>query len=557
MRKNQNNNYSNSYNSGKVYNNNNKKKNHKNYINFNNSSGYNKFYNYNNFYYHYDPFKLHQKAYNHKHYQDDPLYYDNFRYENQDYFQSHFYSAKTFKNEEFQRDFYGEGSEYKKTYLNSKNCQNSINENSYAITKNFFSPGLLNLSNKLNDESEIIKDDPLFEEIRNKLNNDEYKQRQEELIKDMNALINKRAFIKAFNDYSFLSTEYFEIFNELESTKIYLSLNLINFINIINAIFKYTDEDPKQLAVILNKMGINFSWIKYLGNTVRIVLLTPKSSILYNYLSTHGIFGIENKEYKEKVKEFLLSEDKNTFDFGFCYEDISTSHLIEVMGENNFQLVPNVMYYVKENLAEKLIKLNLVDITKPYKIKKVPHKYGYNETDLIISMKENVEIESNFNFRTITIGDIKFDKNKITLEKGVNYLFEMKTSVWLIEDRIQQIENAQSKFINALKNVKIIDENPYSKKAFKSILMCDNNSLISDKVANNTNSVIKNKTLIYSGFQVGITFVNRLNNNLKALYKEIDRLKENNSKLIEELDELKIENSRFKGKVNFLNGEND
>ena len=45
--------------------------------------------------------------------------------------------------------------------------------------------------------------------------------------------------------------------------------------------------------------------------------------------------------------------------------------------------------------------LNLVDITKPYQIKKVPHKYGYNETDLIISMKENVEIESNFNANEI------------------------------------------------------------------------------------------------------------------------------------------------------------
>ena len=90
--------------------------------------------------------------------------------------------------------------------------------------------------------------------------------------------------------------------------------------------------------------------------------------------------------------------------------------------------------------------------------------------------------------------------------------------------------------------------------------MCDNNSLIADDVAHAENSIIKNKALIYSGFQVGITFINRLNNNLKYLYNEIDGLKGENSLLKEDniklkgtINELKVQVKDLNGQVNKFN----
>ena len=184
------------------------------------------------------------------------------------------------------------------------------------------------------------QNDALFEDIQTKLNNiTEYK--QEDLIKDLNALINKNAFIQKFNEYSFINQDSFQIFEELQADKIFLNLNLTNYINIINVVSYFANKNQKQMASILNKLGINFSWVKNRINKelVDIVLLTPKSSILYNYISTHGKFGIKNKEYKEKVKEFINYNMKARFDYGYCYEYLTISHLTDLIGEENFNYV--------------------------------------------------------------------------------------------------------------------------------------------------------------------------------------------------------------------------
>ena len=210
----------------------------------------------------------------------------------------------------------------------------------------------------------------------------------EELIKDMKILINKKPFIQQFNASSFIDTKSFNIFNKLDAMKIHLYLNLLNFINIINAISNFCEKDIKQFTVILNKLGINFSWIKRDKDLVDVVVLTPKSSILYNHISTHGKSGIKEKEYKEKVKKFIKEEEKSKFDFGFCYEDLSISHLIEVLGEGTFELLPNVMYYVKKDVMKKLKELKLVEIPESYKLNESSFPgaiySGFDETDLII-----------------------------------------------------------------------------------------------------------------------------------------------------------------------------
>ena len=59
--------------------------------------------------------------------------------------------------------------------------------------------------------------------------------------------------------------------------------------------------------------------------------------------------------------------------------------------------------------------------------------------------------------------------------------------------------------------------------------MCDDNYLKAKEGANDKK--LNNKTLIYSGFQVGITHINRLNNNIKDLYKKIGNLEGENTVL--------------------------
>ena len=171
------------------------------------------------------------------------------------------------------------------------------------------------------------------------------------------------------------------------------------------------------------------------------------------------------------------------------------------MGENSFETRPTVMYYVKNNVAEELIKLKLVKIPKHYNFAGPPEtdKYiGYNETDFIISMLKTVKTESNINFREIINHDLKVEKNRIILEKDKSYIFEIKVKINDIIEDLKKIEYHQNRFIHALQQAKVDNDYAYKKKEFKSILMCDHNHIEVQLTADYNNSLLKNKNLIYS-----------------------------------------------------------
>ena len=52
--------------------------------------------------------------------------------------------------------------------------------------------------------------------------------------------------------------------------------------------------------------------------------------------------------------------------------------------------------------------------------------------------------------------------------------------------------------------------------------MCDHNRVKVRNIAINENSKFKNSSLLYSGIQLRITFVNTLNNNIKDLHNKIE-----------------------------------
>ena len=411
---------------------------------------------------------------------------------------------------------------------------------------------LLNIIDNINKKSLTTPEDPLFEEIQKKLESPAYA--QNELISDMKLLLNRNPFIKPFNNHSYFNKNSFEIFGKQPASKIICILNLINYINVINAIRYYTRNDPNQFPILLNELSINFSCVEDKINTkyVNVVLMTPKSPVLYNYISTRGNLGIKDKAYKKLVKEYCTFGDKYTFDNGYCYEDISVSHLIELLGENTFKIRPNVMYYVEKKVAKKLVDSGLVEIPKDHELNKSNNSEqysGYKERALIISMLQTVPIELNINFREIINHDLKVENNRLLFEKDTTYIFEIKVLINdIIRDK-ERIEDKQQRFIYALKNVKINGEFQNKGKNFKYILMCDHNPIEVKEIANNVNSKFKISSLRYSGIQLGITFVNTLNNNIKILNKKID--------VLEEKDESKNEKIESQNKkIATLEGEN-
>ena len=427
-----------------------------------------------------------------------------------------------------------------------------------------------NIIDNINKNSLTIPEDPLFEEIQKKLESPTYE--QNELVNDMKLLLNRNPFIKRFKNDDFFDKNSFEIFGKQKASKIVFILNLINYINVINAIKYYTRKDPDNFPVLLNELSINFSCIEDKCNTkyVNVVLMTPKSPVLYNYISNQGSLGIKDKEYKRLVEEYCTFGDKYTQDNGYCYEDLTVSHLIELLGENTFEVRPNVMYYVEKNAAQKLIDSGLVAIPENHKLNEFNNNEeysGYNERDLIISMLQTVQIELNINFREILNNGLKVENNSLSLEKDTTYVFEMKVLLNDIIKDIDKIERRQQIFMYALKNVKINGEFPNKNYNFKSILMCDHNPIEVKNRATKENSKFKISSLLYSGVQLGITFVNTLNNNIKVLNKKIDvlenkneeilknfaALQEQNKIILAELKDIKEEQAKKNNKENTIN----
>ena len=84
-----------------------------------------------------------------------------------------------------------------KTKESSGDSQKSKNKNVIQLKEELQNLNKIVISNISLDESTPAPDDQLFEEIKQKLNNTiDYT--QEELIKDMNNIISKNAFIKEF-----------------------------------------------------------------------------------------------------------------------------------------------------------------------------------------------------------------------------------------------------------------------------------------------------------------------------------------------------------------------
>ena len=72
------------------------------------------------------------------------------------------------------------------------------------------------------------------------------------------------------------------------------------------------------------------------------------------------------------MKNFLTKDDKNLFDYGYCNEDFSVSNLIELISKGNYEIFPNVMYFIKKDVAEKLIDSRLVKLSGDYNIVECP-----------------------------------------------------------------------------------------------------------------------------------------------------------------------------------------
>ena len=396
------------------------------------------------------------------------------------------------------------------------------------------------------------------------------------LLESLKILLENYPAINEFNQVEnpLFSTDDFDIFKNPLDNQFIFSINLSNIISVMNLLWEVSNKSPKIFLEYINKLKFYFSYVtdeKSSGNDI--VMLAPVSENLYNYLSTYGGEMFKDETISKKAFTYVHSITKFNFDRGYYFEDMNSINLLNYIGEGNYILLPKVIYYIKENTAKKLNKLNIISIPNEFKFhdpsKDVKEYKGYNEIDLAIKIKKDICIETNENFKLIPKNeylnfkpankDNSDEPKKISIpiefKEGDYYLFEMKINPNSIVNSINDIRKKYSRYIDALKNTKIIQNFKFEESKFNLAFVC-NNSYNDAKLA--TKEV--KEDVIYSNPQVGLRILLKYDKKFKYLNEKVDSIKNDNEQLKKEKEEfntklaaIKNDNEQLKKEMEEIN----
>ena len=394
---------------------------------------------------------------------------------------------------------------------------------------------------------------------------------KDELTNDLSILLEDCPIINKFTEKRFLSKEDFDIFLEDKDKKFLFVLNICNVINIINLIWFYSEEDTTIFCEYLDKLGLYFSYVvrDKDKNIIDLVLLTKIPFNLYNYISTYADGEFKNTKLRNLAERFSRFNTKSKYDVGYCYQDLTIMNLLNQMNERQFLLNDEIMYYFNQKGAKKIISYDLVTIPEGKEtscsIKKIKGGKevffkGYNEFDLCLTMLEDVVIEKNNNFNYIQPG--KDTISGVKLDQGITYLFEIKTDINNIIDKIDKIEAHKNRFVEAYNNICINNKKKYNINNNNSelILICNKNKNAAQLAIINNQEKLFNmsnvKEFIFSGSQIGVGVALQFKRDIKNLKNENINIKIQNANLKEGYDNLRLQNATLKEDFAKLNDEN-
>ena len=340
-----------------------------------------------------------------------------------------------------------------------------------------------------------------------------------------------------------LNTDDFDIFRKNTEKNFVFQINLCNLLSIINLLYIII-EDQNKFIECLDKLGLNFSFVKRYAiptnKEIDLVLLAPESSKLYNYISTYGkeLFSKDSTYYKT-AEIFSNSQDKQLSDEGYYFEQYSSMNLLNKIGEENYQINPKMLYYLKPEGTTKLKSKHLIKKPESYEFSETYKKAdgttfeGYNEIDICFTLSKNIEIKENENLSTLKYSSEEEEviQGPILLEKDMRYITEIKSNIKDIVSKksLADIKKKYNRFNEAFENIeKVQNIKTHNKKS--TLLLLSDKSII--EVKNQIKSNHLNENFIYSNPQVGMSFIFELNDKINYINRktsiEIATLKENN-----------------------------
>ena len=389
----------------------------------------------------------------------------------------------------------------------------------------------------------------------------------EKFIEEIKMLLNNEVIIKKIVDFDFFTKDDFQILQNKLPSKLPFIINILNYINILNACLFYSENDIKLFHDLLKKIGSKFSFAER-GGKEKIVdfgLLTNFSGNIHPYILSKGETGFEDEELRDFAKKFY---DSNKQNLGHLFEGANKTYLLNQIQEKNYIEYPKIIYYLNKSSVKKMFDKQLFLYPKDYSLKDTKSDgssfSGFNEFDICFKVENDIRIDENNNFNIVKLSNQNviekynpLSNNKIEFKKDIIYFIEIKNNPTELSsnDTIKDIEEKSETFFrfynnNVYYNLKEENENKY-----ENIFICNKNREAVAKVSEG-----KNIKMLFSDKYISLNAISSLNTSIynlniknESLKKDVEELKKENIQQGKEISDLNIFKQKQENDINTLN----
>ena len=381
----------------------------------------------------------------------------------------------------------------------------------------------------------------------------------EDIVNDINNLINSKVIIENIVPSGYFTENDFQIMNRKEPTKLPFIINLSNFINILNYLLEYSNNDRLLFHNLLKNIGIKFSYVERgQNNILDYGFCANISPNIIAYILSKGESGFgDNNEINNLAKLYCKESMKNQKDISYLFENSNREYLFREIDCENFQEYPSIVYYLKKSVVQKLYRNGIFNTPTKYSLKDESDdnsEYsGFNKLDICIKIKKDVSFKQNSNFNVVNIPGKKIikdydinNKEIIEFKSKTFYLFKIKMNIEDLTRNENEIliksQRKKKTFAQLFKN-KVFDK--LEDEIFANcelLFICDQKR---EKVVKN---IIENKikeNFLYSNANISLNVIASLN---QGIYK----INVQNKRLEKDINILKNDVEKLKDKVNAL-----
>ena len=151
----------------------------------------------------------------------------------------------------------------------------------------------------------------------------------EDIVNDINNLLNSKVIIENIVPSGYFTENDFQIMNRKEPTKLPFIINLSNFINILNYLLEYSNNDRLLFHNLLKNIGTKFSYVERGQNIILDYgFCTNISPSIIAYILSKGESGFgDNNELNNLAKLYCKESMKNRKDKDYLFENSNREYL--------------------------------------------------------------------------------------------------------------------------------------------------------------------------------------------------------------------------------------